>query len=503
MSLIGQLRFEGAASENPEDVVAAFIDGVCVGRASPVYYPQYDATLVTLDIYGSAEQAGRTVTFKAWNAGTGTLYPVVSTGSTAVTFGANRLVGSVAAPLMLDGEGKVEQQVALAKGWSWVSLNIIPESQDVGDIFSSVQPSVALVKGKTSFSVPHGGGWSGDLQAVEIGKMYKVSMQAARTLVLAGDPVDPQVTPVAISPGWSWVGYTPQVSLPLADALAGLEASEGDIIKGQSKFAIYTSGSWMGSLATLAPGSGYLYYSTATSTRELRYPSISVAEAGASFPAGFRSLPKGLPAAPAASTQWTPVGEAQYSGNMTLVAIVKEGDRTLTRSEVGVFVGSECRGAQVSTADGLLFITVLGDDSPAQLTFKVYDPASGATVSAAQALAYADDAAYGTVSAPYVISLPAVDAPDTPDATSAARLAAAGIRAYPTVVSGAFHVEAGKANLRRIAVYSMGGGVARHPAEVAARAATLDLSSLPQGAYLVVVETEDGDVYTVKILVEG
>jgi hypothetical protein len=48
----------------------------------------------------------------------------------------------------------------------------------------------------------------------------------------------------------------------------------------------------------------------------------------------------------------------------------------------------------------------------------------------------------------------------------------------------------------------MGGGVARQHADVGARAATLDLSPLPRGAYLVAIETADGEVYTVKILVE-
>jgi hypothetical protein len=493
MSLIGQLRFEGVTSEDTEDIVAAFVDGVCVGQASPIYYSRYDATFVTLDIYGTAEQAGRLVTFKAWDASAGRLYPVVATGATTVTFGNNKLVGSVSVPLTLDGENKVEQQIALAKGWSWISLNTQPAGLSVAGVFTSVQSSVALLKSKTAFSVPNGSAWSGDLQAVEIGKMYKISMSAPRTFTLAGNPADPQALPITLKQDWNWIGYTAQASLPLEDALADLDASEGDLIKGQSRFAIYTRGAWVGSLVTLAPGSGYLYRSAAAADKQFRFPSMSVA-AAQTF-AAANSLLKSRTVSPAASTQWKPVSETQYSGNMTIVAVVKDGNRTLTRCEVGVFAGRECRGAQTST-DGLLFITVAGDDNPTQLTFKVYDLSTRSTTDVSQTLAYSDDAALGTVSDPYVIEL------SSGATTGVERLAAADICAYPTVVSGNFYVKSGSVALSLISVYSVSGSLVRQLTCADSRTATLDLSTLTQGTYFVTIKTEDGEVYTVKILVE-
>ncbi|MDR3187805.1 MAG: T9SS type A sorting domain-containing protein [Prevotellaceae bacterium] len=496
MSLIGQLRFEGVVSEDTEDMVAAFIDGVCVGRASPIYYPRYNATLVTLDIYGTREMSGSLITFKAWNASVGKLHPVVTTGATTVTFANNTLVGSVTAPLALDAESKIEQQIALEKGWSWLSFNTRPSNMSLANVLSSVQLSVALIKGKTAFSVPNGSAWSGDLQVVEIGKMYKIHLNSARTLTLAGDPVDPQATPIDVKSGWSWIGYTPQESLPLEDALADLDAAEGDLIKGQSSgFAIYSGGAWVGSLATLASGSGYLYSSKATGSKQFFFPNSSAA-ASESSTSNARSMAKSRGATPAAATRWTPVGANTYSGNMSIIAVVKNGDRTLASCEVGVFAGSECRGA-ASTSGGLLFITVAGDDKPAQLTFKVYDPSSNATINVSQTLTYSDDAIVGATAAPYVISLSS-----GATTTDVDRLTVAGIRAYPTVVSGSFYVTSESAALRAITVYSVSGSVAKRLSDVDGHAATLDLSALPQGAYLVAIEASDGKVHTVKILVE-
>ncbi|MDR0567366.1 MAG: T9SS type A sorting domain-containing protein, partial [Prevotellaceae bacterium] len=496
MSLIAQLTFEGGApSKNPEDIVAAFIDGVCVGRASPAYYSRYDAGFVIFDIYGSSDMSAKTVTFKAWDAGAGRIYPAV-TPSTPVTFVSNKLAGSMSSPVTLNGENKVEQQTLLAKGWSWVSLSVRPADLSVGNAFASVKASVAMLKSKSAFSVPNGAAWAGDLQAVEIGKMYKVRLTEQRTLTLTGEEINPQQAPVTIKPQWSWIGYAPQLSLPLEDALADLSPSEGDLIKGQSRFATYTGGAWIGSLATLAPGKGYLYYSTAAADKQFRFPSAAAATPASPAAYTARSLTASRLAAPAA-TQWTAVSETKYAGNMTIIAVVKSGSRTLTSGEVGVFAGSECRAAQSCAPDGsgLLFITVAGDD-PVQLTFKVYDQAAGATYSVQQTLTFGDDAAHGTISDPYVIQIRL----EEEEATGIDRLSAAGVKVYPTVVSDVLHVESESVALHSISVYNVNGSLVRQLSAEGSLTATLSLASLPQGAYFVIVETKEGKTLTVQII---
>ena len=110
---------------------------------------------------------------------------------------------------------------------------------------------------------------------------------------------------------------------------------------------------------------------------------------------------------------FTPVTDP-YSGNMSIVARVMNGDEAVHGVEVGIFVGDECRGAateefsSVNTTDGYWFLTVAGDEA-APLTIKVYDPTTGETITVQQTLTYTDDATLGSLDEPYIIQLNAAE----------------------------------------------------------------------------------------------
>lgn len=110
---------------------------------------------------------------------------------------------------------------------------------------------------------------------------------------------------------------------------------------------------------------------------------------------------------------FTPVTDP-YSGNMSIVARVMNGDEAVHGVEVGIFAGDECRGAateefsSVNTTDGYWFLTVAGDEA-APLTIKVHDPATGETITVQQTLTYTDDATLGSLDEPYIIQLNAAE----------------------------------------------------------------------------------------------
>ncbi len=103
-----------------------------------------------------------------------------------------------------------------------------------------------------------------------------------------------------------------------------------------------------------------------------------------------------------------------YSGNMSIIARVMNGDEAVHGVEVGVFAGDECRGAATeehineNTTDGYWFLTVAGDEAT-QLTIKVYDPTTGETITVQQTLTYTDDATLGSLDEPYIIQLNAAE----------------------------------------------------------------------------------------------
>jgi hypothetical protein len=75
MSIIGQVYIGGILMENPESMVAAFINGECRGVASPEKVR--GAAYVTMNVYGNDDKRydmGKEVTFRIWDASRGVAY---------------------------------------------------------------------------------------------------------------------------------------------------------------------------------------------------------------------------------------------------------------------------------------------------------------------------------------------------------------------------------------------------------------------------------------------
>jgi hypothetical protein len=480
MNLIGQLNIEGKISEDAEDIIAAFIADTCVGMASPVYDARYDVYFVMMDIYGKEGYAGKPVTFKIWDASTGTTYPVVTTpASVTVSFATGRLYGSMNTPIILTAENKVEQSISLSKGWTWISLNTQADDMSVSNAFKSVHGNTVLLKNTTLLAQPYGQGWSGSLSTVEVAKMYKINVSEASRLVLTGTPANPQQTPVNIKKDWSWIGYTPQFSLSLNDALADLNAEEGDVIKGQSQFAVYNGFAWTGSLQTMAPGRGYLYQSLAGTDKQFSYPSIpaSVLRAGEN---------------PRQPERWTAVDESKYPGNMSVIAVVKNKGEQILDAEVGAFFSNECRGVQVTELErGLLFLSIAGDDNPASLTVKVYDRTAGKEYTLQTTIPLSIDAILGSVNNPYILQL---------DGTSGNEMLLDGnIRIYPTKVENVLYVESPADDIEAVIFHDLSGRVIHRIDNLSDRN-TINVSGLAKGIYIVTVEKKTGKRIVVRII---
>jgi hypothetical protein len=50
--------------------------------------------------------------------------------------------------------------------------------------------------------------------------MYIYRADQSDTLRMLGTPLDPALTPIPLVSGWNWIGYVPNYSLPIDDALA-------------------------------------------------------------------------------------------------------------------------------------------------------------------------------------------------------------------------------------------------------------------------------------------
>ena len=386
MSIIGTLSILGKPSYDADDIVGVFVDGECRGIAHPAYNARYDNSFLLLDVYGNDDDAGKALTFKAYDASTGIMYPVTTT-SQDVTFSANVLIGKYAAPLLIETADKIEQTTLLSTGWNWTSFYVNADDMNVSSVFASVADGVETVKTKDEFANCDKGTWYGKTFDVDNRSMYKAKMSSAKVLKLIGSYGSKEDRTITVVPGWNWIAYNNMQTASVTDALAGINPQDGDMIKGQAGFAVFDGYEWTGSLKALTPGQGYMLHSA--STRTFSYPS--------SLPAYVQKKV----AAQRKQYSFSPVDHHKYPSNMTITARVTFDGVVQQDAEVGVFVGDECRTAEFTGADGYAYFTVPGDGK-CTLRFKLVK--DGQTWSSDVSLDYTEDAICGSYKLPFEVT---------------------------------------------------------------------------------------------------
>lgn len=470
MSVIAQLKISDKFSTDQEDMVAAFVDGECVGVASPVYYPRYDAYLVSLDVYANSKSNGKSVTFKAWDASTGVIYPSL-TSSSKVTFTTNKLYGSVENPLLLESNSLQEQSLDLHHGWNWISLNVKPSDKSVNSVFGDVASESDILKSKSAFAASDGINFSGSLSNASVGSMYKIKMNEEANLTVAGNAVDASKEPVTIKSGWNWIGYNSIVNMSLEDAFAGLTPTDGDMVKGQTGFALYQGYEWVGTLSALTPGKGYMYKSVSPQNRSFTYPSKTTS---------LRSL---VSKKPSKKTDYVPVSESTYPGNMTIVAMVQDVEDVLDSVQVGIFDKKGVCRAAAATMDKLAFLTIPGDNAGDSLLIKVLF--NGDEYVLNQGLTYVEDAVMGSLNAPYIIQLTPVN--------GLSEVMNSTVSIYPTLVENSINVACEAVKVLNYSINDVTGRLIV-TAEVNGSDFNIDASFLTQGTYVLQLETADGPI---------
>jgi hypothetical protein len=394
MNVIAQLFVENVESNDPDDIVAAFIGEECRGVANLEYSPRYDGYFVTMDIYAnSSELSNETptpVTFRAYDASTGTLYPVVNSDKT-INYAPMALEGTYAAPVKLTTANYIEQKIELRKGWNWISLYVITDDMSPNGIFANVAGSLEEVKTQIATAGPQGvNGIGGNLTTMSSGEMYAVKMSDDCTLRLVGSRANVQVS---LAEGWNWIGYGQQLA-SVDNALSGMSPVNGDLLKGQQGVTYFDTYAWAGSLLTMQPGKGYQL----KSSKAITFTYSNDVTGGESRTAMLDDQQS-----TDAEQLFTPIDYHRYADNMTMTAQVKMDGRMLTDAEIGVFTNDgECRTTATISENGRAYIVIPGDEE-CQLMFQV--AVGGKIFHAAQTVNYEVDAVYGSYSQPFVIDL--------------------------------------------------------------------------------------------------
>ena len=397
MNVIAVLKKDGTPMTDTDDIMAAFIGEECRGLANVEYIDEYGNYYVTMDIYGNSSEAGQEVTFRAYDASTGTVYPVVTLeNNEAFTFVPLTLMGTYAKPNVFIIRNMIEQELELKAGWNWVSFNVTADDMTVPALFEKIADDVVTVKSQMSgYRYYENGTWGGDLTGnLSNTEMYAVQMIADRKLRVVGTSVN---TPVSVHTGWNWLGYYGRQVASLGDAFAGMEKENGDIVKGQRGVTYWdvNNSKWLGSLKMIEPGKGYQLKNTAEA-QSFYYP-------GTFAGSGFQHSPvfKAKQKAQTFKT-FAPVNFRNYPDNAIMAVKVVADSKTLAGVEVAAFAGDECRTAAVTNASGIAYLTIPGEEE-CELSFRV--AIDGEVMIAPLTLTYETDAIYGTPKHPVVMNL--------------------------------------------------------------------------------------------------
>lgn len=174
--------------------------------------------------------------------------------------------------------GQTQSQYSLLRpNWNLISTRMAPPVPLIEIALQSIAQKYCLVLGQEgihdcSLPAPFR-----SLKDVEAGKAYYVRVEggASVNLVMEGTPLAGD-TAFNLEPGWNWVGYLPQSSLPIADALASIEGKLVRAANGAGQ--IYVPGLSASTLTEMAPGQGYLLFLSEAAT--LTYPATAAANLG-------------------------------------------------------------------------------------------------------------------------------------------------------------------------------------------------------------------------------
>ena len=293
------------------------------------------------------------------------------------------------------------QATNFEEGWNWWSSYIELDDNSLEMLQNSLGMSGEMIKSQNDgyASYLDGFGWYGMLTSINNESTYQVKANTACTMELTGNVTNPADHPIALNPGWTWVGYPVNANMSVEDALAGIIPQSGDMLKSQNDgYASYLDGfGWYGSLNTLQPGMGLMFKSNSGSAMTLTYPD-----------SGARTELKANQTV--GNNHWRPNLTA-YPDNMSVMAVVElDGEELQGENyELAAFANGECRGSSrlfyVEPLDRYMaFLTIAGDET-SELQFSLYNAETGVIETQCIAsLQYETNAVVGSFAEPYIVS---------------------------------------------------------------------------------------------------
>jgi hypothetical protein len=406
MSIIGKVKLGDFFTDDLYDKVVASVNGEVRGKASVIYDASFKEYFVYLTVY-SNEVSEENISFYIWDASEGKLKEATLNSELTIPYLADEVIGTYTRPAIFNNTEVMGQQLSLNQGWTWTSFNVTDArfgnlnaltnslTLNTSDLIKSNAPAL-LDAYQLNTANPARSGWSGTVSGsggITKNKMYKIKLSVAQKLNIKGVSVDLNTWFFDLNQNWNWLPFVVSKNVPVSDALANLDASDGDFIKSQSLFAIYSPTiGWKGSLSYLKSGEGYMLKTNIA--QPFSYPeylnSSSAKTSTQKIGLASRIEKEVL------SSQFT-----QFPSTMSAIVKIPKGFDTLFfYNEIGQLRGITT--TQNIEGANLAFITIYGSE-PETLTAFVGKGKSAQPTS--KTISFSIDAILGSISNPILIDL--------------------------------------------------------------------------------------------------
>ena len=273
MNIIARVKIDGLVADDANDIIGVFgnnhetlgmthlnVDNTANGNEA--------LTFLTVYNYNSQEQPLR---IEYFDASKGQIYVLTPEDGKALTFQADKIIGTTTDPLVLVNSYEEVQTIQLKKGWNWISFYVVPKTQTIKQLLNGatkweIGDALETTKNNSTQMISYKAVknrmnptridyfWDNEDDPITIDptRMYRFYSVNDKKIYIAGEYLPKYID---INKGWNRVAYNTKVNLPIATAMADYteRGTVGDIIKTQDAFAILTADvnnnrSWKGNL---------------------------------------------------------------------------------------------------------------------------------------------------------------------------------------------------------------------------------------------------------------
>lgn len=411
MNMIGELKINDLISTDDEDIVSVWVNDELRGHANVAFDENSRKHLVFLSIFSNNTSGNEPLEFRAWDASRGSV--LVDLDPSNLSFSNNALLGTPSAPIPILATVFAEREYVLNEGWNWVSFPL--NSQVLNNVNLTLQDLDAStgdqVKSQVQFNTYNGSSWIGNIPGFNTNEGYKIKVANGDTFSYSGEFNDPSNEPINIEAGWNWIGVKSEFLIDVPFAFSNLSLQTGDLIKGQTSFAIYdTQFGLSGNLSFLEPGDGYmLFFHT---DGQLIYPGAG----GASLREGEVKERFAKSAEKNPNRKSSLFHPGKYSSTMSLTAAIEAcqalddtgAPLDLTDWSLAAFAGGEIRGISTSNwnpaLDKYLFYVSIEGDNAIDLNFRLINENTGEVINLNQGFEYVTNSIQGSIRSPFLFT---------------------------------------------------------------------------------------------------